>query len=167
MEPNKRKYQYDNGRTSYTDGSAVRKLNAVPTRREQYVPAPQPKRREQPVPQRQERVKPKELCSINLASLVVLTAAVVASFYVCYQYLQIHTSVSTLEKDIKRLESTLTKTKNENDATYALINSAYDMEYIYQVAVEELGMVYPNKNLIITYESDDIGYVRQYQDIPD
>ena len=38
---------------------------------------------------------------------------------------------------------------------------------IYQIAVEELGMVYPDKNLVITYESSDGSYLRQYRDIPD
>lgn len=43
----------------------------------------------------------------------------------------------------------------------------YDLDYVYRVAVEELGMVYPNNNQIITFEKVEESYVRQYADIPD
>lgn len=42
-----------------------------------------------------------------------------------------------------------------------------DLEYIYQMAVGVLGMVYPNNNEVVYYENGATGYYRQYQDIPE
>ena len=46
------------------------------------------------------------------------------------------------------------------------INTSLDLDYVYRVATEELGMVYPNKNQVILYNKTESEYVRQYEDIP-
>lgn len=161
MEANKRRYQYENIGTSYVDGNTVRKLSVAPDiRREEQ-------QYEVPSPRRQEQRQPKTLSGINLASLMVLTVAIIATVYVCVDYLKLQTQVSQMEKNIITIEKSLTVLTNENDAAYEAIDTAYDLDYIYQVAVEELGMVYPNKNEIITYKSSSEDYVRQYEDIPE
>jgi cell division protein FtsL len=160
MEANKKRYQYDYKGTSYIEGNTVRKLNAAPDirrEREQY---------EVPSPRRQEHRQPKSLSGINLASLLVLTVAIIATVYVCVDYLMLQTQVSQMNKNIISLEKELTTLTNENDAANEMISTAYDLNYVYQVAVEELGMVYPNKNTVITYKSSTEDYVRQYEDIP-
>ena len=45
------------------------------------------------------------------------------------------------------------------------INSSIDYNYIYKVATEELGMVYPSQNQIVNYDSEDSEYVVQYKDV--
>lgn len=161
MEANRRQYQYDNYRTSYVEGNTVRKLNAVPDiqREERQVAKPSPRR--------QEQRHPKALSGISMASLFVLTIAIVTTLYFCVEYLKLQYGVNRMEKDIVTMEHTLTTMKNENDAAFTQIEAAYDLEYVYQVAVEELGMVYPNKNKVITYQSSMEDYVRQYEDIPE
>lgn len=170
MEASNRRNQFDYRRTSYVDGNTVRKLSAVPDRREP-IQAPMPGRQTLPerrqVPERQERRAPRMVSGINMASMLVLTIAIIATFYFCVEYLMLRYDVSAMEKEIVSLEHNLTTMKNENDAAYEQINSTYDLDYIYQVAVGELGMVYPNKNTVITYQSKDEGYVRQYKDIPE
>lgn len=161
MEANKRLKQYENIGTSYVDGNTVRKLRVAPDIRreeEQY---------EIPAPRRQEHRQPKTLSGINFASLLVLTVAIIATVYVCVDYLMLQTQVSQMNKDIISLEKELTVLTNENDAAYEAIDTALDLDYIYQVAVEELGMVYPNKNEVITYKSSSTDYVRQYEDVPE
>ena len=103
---------------------------------------------------------------MSIGSLLFLTA-VIATVYVCMDYLQTYTEVSSLEKNNIVLERTLNNLSQKNDAAYEQIDKWYDLGYIYQIAVEELGMVYPDKNLVITYESSDGSYLRQYRDIPD
>ena len=56
--------------------------------------------------------------------------------------------------------------KSENDALETRINTSLDLDYVYRVATEELGMVYPNKNQVILYNKTESEYVRQYEDIP-
>ena len=72
-----------------------------------------------------------------------------------------------MDKTIVSLEEDLTALTKENDAAYNLINTAYDLNYVYQVAVEELGMVYPNNNTVIPYQRSEQDYVIQYEEIPD
>ncbi|MDF2842236.1 MAG: putative rane protein [Herbinix sp.] len=160
MEAKKKQY-YSNNRTSYIEGNTVRKLNAVPERRREERPT------EAPRPRRQVQRQPRGLSNMNFASLVVLVAAIVATLYMCVNFLQLQTEVSRMEKSIKTYETSLKNLTNENDAAYAAINQAYDLNYVYKIAVEELGMVYPNNNEVITYEGSDLEYVRQYEDIPD
>jgi cell division protein FtsL len=97
----------------------------------------------------------------------VLTAAIIATVYVCVEFLMIQTEVSRMDKKIISLERELTTLTNENDAAYTSINTAIDLNHVYDVAVEELGMVYPNNNTVISFQSSDVSYVRQYEDIPD
>lgn len=169
MEANKRRYQHQTG-TSYIEGNTVRKqeyledpftwqdYNALPdTRREKEIPSPR----------RQARRQPKTLSGISMASLFVLTVAIATTLYFCIEYLKLQYEVGKIEKEIVTMEHTLTGMKNENDAAYEQINMVYDLDYVYRVAVEELGMVYPNNNQVITYKNSAESYVRQYQDIPE
>lgn len=160
MEANRRRYQYENG-TGYVEGNTVRKLRVVPDiqREEEQYEVPQRRR--------QEKRQPKALSGINFASLLVLTVAIIATVYVCVNYLQLQYEVNRTQKRIVSMEKSIAVLSNENDAAYEAINSAVDLDYIYKVAVKELGMVYPNKNEVITYKSGSKGYVRQYEDIPE
>lgn len=158
MDASSRRKQFNNSRTSFVEGNTVRKLSVAPDiRREGY---------EQPSPRRQEQRHPKTLSSMNFTSLLVLTVAIITTLYVSVEYLKMQSSVHTMEKKIIKLEKTLTAMKNENDAKYTQIDEAYDLAYVYNVAVEELGMVYPNKNDVVTYKSSADDYVIQFEDIP-
>ncbi len=160
MEANKRRYHYDNTRTSYVDGNTARKLKVAPDIRREEERYVTPGRR------RQEDRQPKVFSGINFASLVVLTIAIIATVSVCVDYLMLQNQVSQMDKNIIRLEKEIKVLTNENDANYEAIDTALNLDYIYQVAVEELGMVYPNNNEVITYKSSSTNYVRQYEDIP-
>ena len=65
----------------------------------------------------------------------------------------------TLEKEIETL-------KTNNDALETRIETSVDLDYVYQVATEELGMVYANKDQVRLYNKTESEYVRQYEDIP-
>lgn len=56
--------------------------------------------------------------------------------------------------------------KTENDALQTNINTSVDLDHVYKVATEELGMVYANKNQILQYDKTESEYVRQNEDIP-
>ena len=55
----------------------------------------------------------------------------------------------------------------ENDALETSINTYVDLDYIYDVATKELGMVYANKDQILLYDKTESEYVRQYEDVPE
>ncbi|CRZ34651.1 septum formation initiator [Herbinix hemicellulosilytica] len=173
MAQNRSNFQYQT-RTSYIDGNTARKRElsgryAVNNYNTAYKAAPvtEPKIREHARPERQVRTQPKGLSGISKASLFVLTLAIGATLYFCIEFLMLQNEVSRLEKDIITMEKTLATMKNENDAAYEQINMVYDLDYVYNVAVNELGMVYPNNNEVITYKKAEESYIRQYADIPD
>ena len=67
---------------------------------------------------------------------------------------------------IKELEQELDALRSENDITQTRINTSVDLDYVYQVATEELGMVYAGKDQVLMYHQTESEYVRQYEDIP-
>jgi cell division protein FtsL len=161
MDANRIKYQYESTRTSYVEGNTVRKLNTAPDIRREEEQYERPSRR------RQVHQQPKTLQGISPAALLVLTIAIAATLYICVEYLRLQSDVTQMDKTIVSLEQNLITMSKENDAAYAEIDTSVDLAHIYKVAVEKLGMVYPNNNTVIAYKSAPDDYVRQYEDIPD
>ena len=161
MDAKKRSYyQQEYNETSYVEGNTVRKFNTVPDIQREEQQYDLPSRR------RQVQSQPKALSGINFVSLLVLIVAISVTVFMCYEYLTIQTQVSDLNKQVVSENLELTKLTKENDAALDKFDKAIDLDKIYKIAVEEYGMVYPNKNTVITYDSSDDSYVRQYEDIP-
>jgi cell division protein FtsB len=64
------------------------------------------------------------------------------------------------------MERMLDDLREENDALETRINTSVDLDYIYKVATEELGMVYADESQVRLYNKTESEYVRQYEDIP-
>ncbi|MDF2587449.1 MAG: Septum formation initiator [Anaerocolumna sp.] len=159
MEAKKQRYQNTN--SYYIDGNTARKLQAVPNHREDT----EINRRQQPI--RETRKQPRMGAGIDLFSAFFLTVAIVVTLYSCITYLGVQANKTQMQKEITKLERNLTKLQDENHAELSKLNTSLDLNYIYQVATTELGMVYPNENQVITYKSNLSDYVRQYEEIPE
>jgi Septum formation initiator. len=160
MEAGRKYKHYENTRINYIEGNTVRKLETAPVYEEDELG------RKVSSPRRNERRQTKTLSGINLTSLLVLCAAIIATLFVCVDYLKLQADVTQMNKQIIVKQQELTVLTKKNDAEYDKINAACDLDKIYRIAVKELGMVYPNKNTVITYKSSDDDYVRQYENIP-
>ena len=101
-----------------------------------------------------------------LIVLAVLVAAAVCALYICVNYIHIQSGMTGRMDTIKTLEQQLDTLKAENDALETSINTSVDLDYVYKVATEELGMVYANKDQVRLYNKTESEYVRQYEDIP-
>ncbi len=151
------------GRAVYTDGSAARRLAPAPGyERPDSGEVPERERRQR----RRSVKKAKRVPALNLMSLLFLIGVIALTLYTCISYLEAQADITLMEREIRSLENQLSETQKKNDAMLASINEALDLDYIYSVAVGELGMVYPNENTVIQYEAPESGYVRQYEDIP-
>ncbi len=151
-----RMYRY----TEYEEGSAVRKL----------VPERETRRERRPgvVQETQEHRQEKTWMAADIVSMFLLAATICATVYLCISYLMVQSDISQLDKSISALEKKITNVAKENDAVQAVLdNEITDLDYIYQMAVGVLGMVYPNNNEVVYYEQEDTGYFRQYHDIPE
>lgn len=157
-----RKYRYS---SEYMTGSTARKLQPQ-WEQEEVVRSPRKRTR---IVEEQEIVKrPRVGQGIDAISMLLLTAAIVTTLILCVNYLKVQSEVLQLNKSISALESKITSVKKENDAWEASLESQMlDLEYVYEIAVGTLGMVYPNHNEVIYYNNDSEGYFRQYQDIPE
>ena len=153
---NKRSYYT----TDYYDGSAVRKLNTLPERREREELRPLE-------PKKAPKVKPRRNPAINLFTFLMLTAAIGVTLYSAVDYLKVQTEVADLNKAISATEIELGTLTADNDAALSKINTSLDLEKVFNIAVNELGMVFPNNNQVVTYESAISEYVRQYDSVPE
>lgn len=96
-----------------------------------------------------------------------LTIAMICSLYICVSYLGLQSTIKARIDHIEKLEQQIETLKNDNDALETRIETSINLDEIYRIATEELGMVYPNKKQIRFYDRTENGYVRQYEDIPE
>ena len=97
--------------------------------------------------------------------IIFLMLVMVFMVAVSIQYLMLRLEVTTLVKDIARLETQLNELREQNDETENRIMSSVDLEEIKYRAIHELGMRNVNHEQIITFEPDDPNYVTQVEDI--
>lgn len=145
----------------YVDGNVVRK--AQPKQNPQ-----KPKKQEKnhrKVSSKVRRNQEKAL-RIDLPYLIILVTASCCTLFICVNYLHVRTTMTRRMDHIKELEQELDALRSENDTMQTRINTSVDLDYVYQVATEELGMVYAGKDQVLMYHQTESEYVRQYEDIP-
>ncbi|MFR5732973.1 MAG: septum formation initiator family protein [Clostridium sp.] len=89
---------------------------------------------------------------MNLPYVIMLTLAAVCALYICIGYLHVQSSMTAKIHNIETLEQQLEQLRSENDALQTRINTDMDLDHIYKVATEELGMVYANRNQVLVYD---------------
>lgn len=148
----------------YVDGNTVRKLNRTvrPAR-----PA-DPERKRRADSRRSRAVKRNQAKALHMDGAYVfgLTVAVIITLFLCVNYLQLQSSITTKINRVEDLELQLNHLKSENDALQTKIDTSVDLDHVYKVATEDLGMVHANKNQILLYDNTESEYVRQNEDIP-
>lgn len=157
---------------TYVSGNTVRV--AEPAREPLQRPARKPVRRQAPEPSVKRRQAQTQAVKRNqekalrmdLPYVVVLTLASVCALCICVSYLKVQSSIASRIDHIEALEQDLERLKSENDTLQTKINTDTDLERIFQIATEELGMVYANRDQVILYDKTESEYVRQYEDIP-
>ena len=122
---------------------------------------------QQPEPYCYCQKKPGKALQMDLPYVIVLTIAAVCTLYFCVSYLQLQSSIAARLNHIEALEASIEKKKADNDALETRINTSIDLDNIYKIATEELGMVYANKDQVRMYNKTESEYVRQYEDIPE
>lgn len=143
--------------------------NAVsqPVRREHLESVPDRRRDVKREHQEAVKVKKMPVQVWDFKSLLFIVAAVAITFMMCISYLQAQESITAMSKKAASLESEIMTLKNQNDAAYNRINSSVDLSYVYDVAVNELGMVHADDSQVIPYNSRKSNSVRQYGEIPE
>lgn len=145
---------------AYVQGNTVRKL------RPESAPVGQTPQKKQTRVDYTVRRNQEKALQIDLPYLIALVIAACCALYLCVNYLHIQSSITGRIDHIESLEQKVEAMKSENDALETRIKTYVDLDYVYKVATEELGMVYANKDQVILYNKTESEYIRQYEDIP-
>ncbi|MDO5538781.1 MAG: hypothetical protein Q4F83_01735 [Eubacteriales bacterium] len=148
--------QYTN---TYIDGNVVRHIQEVPQRRPR-----QEQRNRTSIKTRRNREK---ALHITMPYVLFLTAAAIATVFLCVNYLKLQAAGTTYRNEIASLESDLSTARMANDNAYEDAMSSVNMEEIKNIAVNELGMEYASEGQVVFYSSQDGDYIRQYAEIPE
>jgi len=147
---------------AYVDGNTVRK-----TEQHTYEERPERSVREGYRHSHRVRRNQEKALYVDGPYVFALTIAAVVTLFLCMNYLRIQSSITTRIDHIEELELKLEHLKSENDALQTRIDTFVDLDHVFKVATEELGMVYANKDQILLYDKTESEYVRQYEDIPE
>lgn len=153
-------------KTYYVNGSAVRQLDALPVRREKVdrrkiQEQQQKKRRRNAAKRNRERAL---YMSKSYVTFLTICIGIVA--FAAVSLVQIQSQVTQRMEHIAALESQITDLKADNDARYKEIITSVDLDYIKNVAINELGMQYATEDQIIYYSVENNNFMDQYSDIP-
>ncbi len=165
---NNTKYKKKNN--MYVYGNAVKKAEAAPSKR--YSPQIVPHKKHRPAEQdkQEERARIRRINRnnrLNLVYTLAVSGIVVVMFAICWQYLHVQAKVKENAATVHSLQKELTELTNKNDEMELDINANIDYDSLYKIATEELGMVYPERDQVITYEAGVSEYVKQYSDVPE
>lgn len=101
---------------------------------------------------------------MNIGYVVFLTFALLLCAVILINYIHLQASVISHINKITRLETELNTLKRSNDEKKNRLESNIDLEYIRQIAIGELGMVYANEDQIILYKTQKHDSMRKNTD---
>ena len=101
---------------------------------------------------------------MNIGYVVFLTFALLLCAVILINYIHLQASVISHINEITRLETELNTLKRSNDEKKNRLESNIDLEYIRQIAIGELGMVYANEDQIILYKTQMHDSMRKNND---
>ncbi len=141
------------------DGTAVRVY-------EEAQPEETPRKSQNREISQETRANRERALQMNLWYVLFLTAAAVLTVFMCVNFLQLRAQGTLLQEEVTALETTLDSAILENDSEYNRVMNSVDLEYVKDVAMNELGMKKATSNQVVTYELENSDYVRQYAEIP-
>lgn len=158
---------------TYVDGNAVRKVQTRrDINRETELRKMRELQREKILEDRerqyraqQERLRNK-VETMDATAVIGLCVALACTLMFCFSYIRLQTQINTRISSIEHKKQELDRLKSSNDALQNSIDTSLDLDHIYRVATQELGMVYADDSQTITYDKTESEYVRQYEDIP-
>jgi len=161
--------KYKKNHNTYVYGNTAKVMETAPLRK--HTPEIVRKKRHQRTEQerQEERVRIRRIRRnnhMNLVYTLAVSGVVVVMFIICWQYLRVQAQVKENASTVSKLQAELIELTNQNDETELDINANIDYEALYDIATQELGMVYPDKDQVIKYEAGVSEYVKQYGDIP-
>lgn len=104
-----------------------------------------------------------------VGELPYLTALMVTVFFAlfsCCRYIQLRTDVEYRIRRTEALERDFLSLKNDNTLTEREVRQTPDLSHIYEIAVNELGMVPATAENILVFERTNSEFIYQRDNIP-
>ena len=117
---------------------------------------------------REQRAKKRRARQLWRGILVVSGVMILVGILIfsCILLLSTASEITAQRREIKNLKTEISELQTKNDSDEVYLDKSVDLDEIYRIATEELGMSYPDSDQVIYYEMPNQGYVRQYDDIP-
>lgn len=93
--------------------------------------------------------------------------AVAIGVVMCVALLKANVAYRNEKNNVKKLQNQLTEQLNLNAQYSARLDGAVDLDQIYSIATEELGMVYSEPGQTVYYDKNNEDYAIQYKDVPE
>ncbi|MBO4696273.1 MAG: hypothetical protein J5643_03195 [Lachnospiraceae bacterium] len=148
---------------AYIDGSTARKIAYRPEETPDQITEQQTK------PRREVDHRPLVgfRRSMDLFSITVACLFLGFLGLMMVRFLSVNAQITEINKEITSLNKEYEAVRGENDSLLFDIADDINLNEVFQIAVAELHMVYPNKNQVVEFKSVADGYVRQYTDVPE
>jgi len=154
-------------KTYYVNGSTVRKLDAQPVRRERIDRRKIEEERRKKNRRNAARRNRERALYMSRGHVAFLSVCVAVIAFAAISLVQIQSQITQRMKHISSMESQLTDLKADNDARYKEIVTSVDLNYIKDVAINQLGMTYATEDQIVYYNVENNNFMDQYSDIPE
>ncbi len=148
----------------YVYGNTVRQMNTVPQRkagRTRQQERTQTKRVS--AVSRRKKIRARQ---ITMPYVMFLSTVLIISLAVCINYVQLKSANTAYHAELVEKENSINAAKMLNDAKYERLMTSVDLNYVRDVAINDIGMVYPEEGQIISYSSQESDYIKQYSDVP-
>lgn len=149
----------------YVDGNNARRLMPAPER--EYEERPEIERRKK-VRKREKTAKAIQVSrGIDFLTMVFLAAVMTLTVFACFRYLELLSGNKQLDKEILANQEQYNRLVDKNNSTAMEFDKPIDFDLVYEIAVGEYGMVFPNNNQVITFDKQIHEYMRQNEIIED
>ena len=154
-------------KTYYINGNVVRELEeSQPIRRDEQSRRDYEEARRKKNRRRAARRNRENAMAMSRGYVVFLTICVMAIAGSAVSLVKMQSSVTQRMKDVAAIESQITSLRTENDAKYKEISTSIDLNYIKDVAMNQLGLKYATPEQVVYYSVENTNYMDQYSDIP-
>ena len=155
-------------KTYYINGNTVRELEeAQPIRRERRSREEIERSRREKNRRNAARRNRERAFGMSKGYVFFLSVCVAASAFSAVSLIQTQSSVSQKMKNVAVLQSQIEDLQSDNSARYKEITNSVDLNYIKDVAINELGMSYASEEQVVYYSVENNNYMDQYSDIPE
>lgn len=151
----------------YFDGSTARKIEAAPERRERPTNVPSEREYQRRKASAKVSARADKALAFDLSYTIFVVTAVGIMIAACLAMLYMESKLSNQKKNINVLKTELEQIQDANLAMEVAMDDMYTLDEIYDVATNELGMVYAKKGQVIYYNGANEDYVKQYTDVPE